>query len=184
MSNIVFKYSSELQDIQYPEGIEMKYLGLVDSFHFVSVGEDIKLSEEFIRVIDINIEIPSTKFNLSETDQYNYGLISLDPIKENKVKLAKIEAAKRIEASYPQYKQINYGAAVLDILNKENYSVRQGTTYPLTDEDRLVLSKAKACKDFISLIRSKSDDLETLINSKRTIGTLTSINVSDDIYWS
>lgn len=108
----------------------------------------------------------------------------LNTTKTQKIKEIKYEAAKRIDKVYPQYKQLNNGAAVIEILNKENYAVKQGTTYTLTDEDHQTLIKAKACKDFISLIRSKSDELETLINSKITIGTLTSINISDDIYWS
>lgn len=108
----------------------------------------------------------------------------LNTTKTQKIREVKAEAAKRIDEVYPQYKQINYGSSVLEILNKENYAVKQGTTYALTDDDRLALAKAKACKDFISLIRSKSDELEALINSKKTLNTLNAIDVSDNSYWS
>lgn len=112
-----------------------------------------------------------------------YNSFAFLSLKKEKIIQIKAEAAKRIESSYPQYKQINNSAAVIEILNKENYAIKQGTTYTLTDEDHKVLRKAKECKDYISLIRSKSDELETLINSKRTIGTLVSIDISDDKYW-
>ena len=120
---------------------------------------------------------------ISENDE-TLKTQSFSTIKVQKIKEVKAEAAKRINASYPQYKQINYGSAVLEILNMENYAIKQGKIYNLTNEDMLSLAEAKDCKDFISLIRSKSDKLEILINSKTTIETLTSINISDNIYWS
>lgn len=107
----------------------------------------------------------------------------LNTTKIQKLKEVKAEAAKRIEASYPQYKQVNYGSAVMEILNKENYAVKQGIIYTLTDNDKISLNKAKVCKDFISLIRSKSDTLEILINSKSTIETLNGIDIYDDYHW-
>lgn len=130
-----------------------------------------------------NVIQDSPWVEISEDDE-NWKVINLTKLKSEKVKQIKAEAAKRIDAVYPQYKQINYGSAVLEILNKENYAVKQGTVYTLTDDDRVTLQKSKACKDFISLIRSKSDKLETLINSKRTINTLNAIDVSDNSYWS
>lgn len=130
-----------------------------------------------------NIVQDSPWVEISEDSDEGKSYI-LPKLKIEKIKQVKLEAAKRIESAYPQYKQLNNGAAVLAILNKENYAIKQGTSYTLTAEDHQTLIKAKACQDFINLIRSKSDELETLINSKRTIGTLTSINISDDIYWS
>lgn len=104
-------------------------------------------------------------------------------LKIEKIKQTKAEASKRIDAIYPQYKQLNNAAAVMEILNKENYATKQGTIYYLTDEDLKTLKKAKGCKDYINLIRLKSDLLETLINSKISTEDLTSIDISDDKYW-
>lgn len=104
-------------------------------------------------------------------------------LKSTKICQVKLEAAKRIESAYPQYKQLNNAAAVMEILNKENYATKRGTIYYLTDEDLKTLKKAKGCKDYINLIRLKSDLLETLINSKISTEDLTSIDISDDKYW-
>lgn len=110
-------------------------------------------------------------------------LEKLNQLKIKKIKQTKAEASKRIDAIYPQYKQLNNAAAVMEILNKENYATKQGTIYYLTDEDLKTLKKAKGCKDYINLIRLKSDLLETLINSKISTEDLTSIDISDDKYW-
>ena len=107
----------------------------------------------------------------------------LNTKKTQKIREIKYEASKRIDAIYPQYKQLNNAAAVLEILNKENYATKQGTIYYLTDEDLKTLKKAKGCKDYINLIRLKSDLLETLINYKISTEDLTSIDISDDKYW-
>ena len=129
---------------------------------------------------DVNREVTAETLSvLSSTEGIN-----IDVIKKHKIEMVKAEAAKRIDAAYPQYKQINYGSAVLEVLNKENYAVKQGTTYSLTAEDRTSLGKAKTCRDFIYSIRSKSDELEILIDSKITIDALNAIDVSNDIYWS
>lgn len=103
--------------------------------------------------------------------------------KINKIKEIKQEAFKRIDNIYSQYKQNNIAAAVIEILNKENLAVKQNTTYQLTEIDILTLQKSKQCKEYISLIRTKSDELEALVQSKKAINTIEAIKVSDDIYW-
>lgn len=151
---------------------------LTDEINYGNVDSEFEQENLNGNIIQEN---PWVEISEDSDEGKNYILLRL---KTEKIKRVKAEAAKRIEFAYPQYKQLNNGAAVIEILNKENYAVKQGTTYTLTDEDRQILIKAKACKDFISLIRSKSDALEALINSKKTIGTLTSINIFDNIYWS
>lgn len=140
-------------------------------------------SEFEVENLNGNIIQDSPWVEVFEDSEYAKNYL-LPKLKIEKIKQVKAEASRRIENTYPQYKQLNNGAAVIEILNKENYAIKQDTTYTLTDEDHQTLIKAKACKDFISLIRSKSDELETLINSKRALNTLSAINVSDDIYWS
>ena len=108
----------------------------------------------------------------------------LHTTKTQKIKNVKLEAARRIDAVYPQYKQINYSSAVLGILSKENHAMKLGNVYVLNDDDKLILDKVNEGKNFIDYIRFKSDELEALINSKETIEELICINIIDNIYWS
>lgn len=139
-------------------------------------------SEFEVENLNGNIIQDSPWIEISEDSDEGKSYI-LPKLKIEKVKQTKAEASKRIDAIYPQYKQLNNAAAVMEILNKENYATKQGTIYSLTDEDLKTLKKAKGCKDYINLIRLKSDLLETLINSKISIEDLTSIDISDDKYW-
>jgi hypothetical protein len=115
------------------------------------------------------------------SDEYKANNLSC--IKSQKIQSIKIEASKRINDLYPQYKQLNNMAAVTEILNRENYSVKQGKIYELTEEDKIVLKKAKACKQYIEFIRVKSNILEEYINSIVDYNILENINVSEDQYW-
>jgi hypothetical protein len=130
-----------------------------------------------------NIINDSPWIEISESDE-TWKAQVLCTTKTQEIKNVKLEAARRIDAVYPQYKQINYSSAVLGILNKENHAMKLGNVYVLNDDDKLILDKVKEGKNFIDYIRFKSDELEALINSKETIEELICINIIDNIYWS
>jgi hypothetical protein len=114
------------------------------------------------------------------------------------VKLAKIaevkqEAAKRIGDLYPQYKQNNIAAEVLQIQNRELTALKElvssnepneGTPYTLTDTDKSMLTKAQSCNEFITLIRTKSDEIEQTINEKSNVDSVILFDITDNKLWS
>ena len=127
----------------------------------------------------------SKEFDLLEIDETDINYINKkkEKLKEDKIKEIKQEASRRILNNYPQYKQNNVIAAIIQIQNKELLAFKQNSIYELNEEDINHLKESKECKDYISLIRIKSNELEILIQSKKAINTIEAIKVSDDNYW-
>jgi hypothetical protein len=102
---------------------------------------------------------------------------------EDKIRDIKSEAGKRILHLYPQYKQNNLLGAVSLIHSKEMVAIKNDTMYVLSDDEKSIIDNAKACNDYLTSIRGKSKNLETLVNQKTTIEELEVIDVSNNIYW-
>lgn len=103
--------------------------------------------------------------------------------KQNKIISIKSEANTRILAAYPEWKQRNHMAAAVDIQNKELIAIKAGNGYTLSDEEMAVVVAAKAAKTAIFNIRSKSDQLESSLDSMSQ-DQLEAFNPNDDSNWS
>jgi hypothetical protein len=77
----------------------------------------------------------------------------------------KQEASKRIIATYPEWKQRNRMAAVVDIQNKELIALKANTTYTLSADELDIVAAAQAAKTEIFNIRAKSDELEASLDT-------------------
>lgn len=108
---------------------------------------------------------------------------STEEIKLNLIAKIKSEAGRRITSTYPEYKQRNLNGAVSEIQNKEVISLKAGTgNYTPTADEMTLLRAAKACKDFIDRIRTKSNQLEASLDLM-TQEQLNAFNPSEDSNW-
>lgn len=111
--------------------------------------------------------------------------LSLKDVKElkaEKVISIKQEAGSRIVTAYPEWKQRNHIAAVVDIQGKEIIALKAGTAYNLSAEESDTVQAAKAATTEIANIRTKSDQLETALDPMNRT-QLTSFDPTDNSNW-
>jgi hypothetical protein len=138
-----------------------------------------KLQAQLLRYID---NIP--RYQNSLTTMRTPRVLTVAELKNSKLSEIKSEAAKRISSSYPHYNQINTLGAVAIIHNNEMLALKNGVSYELSEDEKVTVNKAKVCNEFISFIRKKSNELESLVNEKTLKEELDSVDVSNDIYWA
>lgn len=107
---------------------------------------------------------------------------SQDQIREEKVIFIKFEAGKRIREAYPEWKQRNHMAAVIDIQNKELIALKANTTYTLSADELAIVAAAQAAKTEIFNIRAKSDELEASLDTM-TQEQLEAFDATNDSNW-
>ena len=101
----------------------------------------------------------------------------------------KIEAERRILNLHPEWKQRNFLADVVLVINKENQSyndiqdgVQDATRYVPTTEEKVMIAAHQAAQTAINAIRTKSDEIETSLESL-TFAQLEVFDVTDDSHW-
>lgn len=129
---------------------------------------------------------PTKYINLTQEEIDNLGQDS-DSVLSVKVKIRciegiKAEASKRIVAAYPEWKQRNHMAAVVDIQNKELIALKSSTTYTLSADESATVAAAQAAKTEIFNIRAKSDELEASLDSM-TQAQLEAFDPTNDSNW-
>lgn len=117
-------------------------------------------------------------------DDADYKILSFNREKTKALLCVKQEANQRISALFPDYKQRNLTAAVCLIHNKEILAQKTGINYELTSEEKLTITKASQCNDFIMKIRDKSNLLEVVVNACTETTEILSIDISADNYWN
>lgn len=137
--------------------------------------------------------VPNTSDNADWKDiqEWIAGGGSVEPefldaeLKSKKTQSIKLEAAKRIFESYPEWRQTNYIAAVTEINNKEIVAMKTipfVAQYKLTAEELQTLKAADTCKKFITAIRVKSNSLERSVDAM-TFAELEAFDPSKDSHW-
>lgn len=130
-------------------------------------------------------EHPFIEIQLGIEDATAWKTAEVVKAKAAKIIEIKQEAARRINALYPQYKQNNLIAEVIQVQNQELIALKAGSIYNLTDSDIYLLNTAKTCKDFVTLIRIRSDIAEQTINDIDTqdVNTINSFDVTNNVIW-
>jgi|GEM_PF-4586897 len=115
--------------------------------------------------------------------QITSNMISeLDQLKLEIISEIKSEASSRIIAAYPEWKQRNHMAAVVDIQNKELIALKANTTYTLSADELAIVAAAQAAKTEIFNIRAKSDELEASLDTM-TQEQLEAFDATNDSNW-
>jgi len=99
------------------------------------------------------------------TDEQLSNITEEEGLIEGIILQIKTEANKRIVAAYPEWKQRNHIAAVIDIQNKELIALKANTTYTLSADELAIVAAAQAAKTEIFNIRAKSDELEASLDT-------------------
>jgi len=99
------------------------------------------------------------------TDEQLSNITEEESLIEGIIPQIKTEANKRIVAAYPEWKQRNHMAAVVDIQNKELIALKANTTYTLSADELAIVAAAQAAKTEIFNIRAKSDELEASLDT-------------------
>ncbi|MGB0495788.1 MAG: hypothetical protein ACPGJI_05470 [Kangiellaceae bacterium] len=95
----------------------------------------------------------------------------------------KTQANTRITAIYPEWKQRNHMAEIIDIQNKELVALKAGTPYTLSADEIATIATAKTTKNQAFAIRSKSKQLETSLSSM-TSEQLKAFDPTNDLNWT
>ncbi len=107
---------------------------------------------------------------------------TVEELKELRISEIKNEAGRRIVTAYPEWRQRNHMAAVVDIQNKELIALKANSTYTLSADELAIVTAAQAAKTEIFNIRAKSDQLETSLDSM-TLAQLEAFDPTDDSNW-
>jgi len=136
---------------------------------------------ETFKVID-NRDYRKVQEWLSVEGNNALATYTLSELKDVKIAQIKAEAGQRIIEISPEWKQRNYMAAVVDIQNKELVALKANTTYTLSTDEAATIETSENIKDLIFAIRTKSDELETLLDSM-TLEQLEAFDPADDNNW-
>lgn len=116
------------------------------------------------------------------TDEQLSNITEEEGLIEGIILQIKTEANKRIVAAYPEWKQRNHMAAVVDIQNKELIALKANTTYTLSADELAIVAAAQAAKTEIFNIRAKSDELEASLDTM-TQEQLEAFDATNDSNW-
>ncbi len=108
-----------------------------------------------------------------------YTLLELKDIKIAEIKA---EANKRIIDIYPEWRQRNHMAAVIDIQSKELVALKSNTSYTPSADEVATITAAQTAKNQVFAIRAKSDQLETSLDSM-TQEQLEAFDPTNDSNW-
>lgn len=124
-----------------------------------------------------------TRYPKPTLDMIEANMISeIELLRNNKISEVKIEASRRIVLAYPEWKQRNHMAAVVDIQNKELIALKTNTTYTLSADELAIVAAAQAAKNEIFNIRAKSDELEASLDTM-TQEQLEAFDATNDSNW-
>jgi len=104
-------------------------------------------------------------------------------LKSKRILEIKTEAGRRIVEAYPEWRQRNHMAAIIDIQNKELAALKAKTSYTLSADELAIVAAAQAAKTEIFNIRAKSDELEASLDSM-TQEQLEAFDATDDNNWN
>jgi len=107
---------------------------------------------------------------------------TIDEIRAEKIVEIKYVAGKKIVTAYPEWRQRNHMAAVVDIQNKELIALKANTTYTLSADELAIVAAAQAAKTEIFNIRAKSDELEASLDTM-TQEQLEAFDATNDSNW-
>ena len=125
--------------------------------------------------VNIGIVKPNAS-NLSNISENNV-------LKEDIITQIKKEAGRRIIKAYPEWRQRNHMAAVIDIQNKELVALKANTTYTPSADEVATITAAQTAKNQVFAIRTKSDQLETSLDSM-TLAELEAFDPTNDSNWT
>lgn len=125
----------------------------------------------------------NTEYPKPTWDQITSNMDSnIDILKTKHVSVIKSEANRKITLAYPEWKQRNHMAAVVDIQNKELIALKANTTYTLSADELAIVAAAQAAKTEIFNIRAKSDELEASLDTM-TQEQLEAFDATNDSNW-
>lgn len=102
----------------------------------------------------------------------------ISELKNIRIGEIKAEAGRRITEIYPEYKQINIGAEVLQVL----VDMKERAATEPTDAERALLTIGRDCKEYITGISVKSNELEASLDAM-TLQQLEAFDPTDDANW-
>jgi len=108
---------------------------------------------------------------------------TLSELKDIKIAEIKAEAGNRIIEIYPEWRQRNHMAEVIDIQNKELVALKANTTYTPSADEVATITAAQTAKNQVFAIRAKSDQLEASLDSM-TLAELEAFDPTNDSNWS
>lgn len=110
--------------------------------------------------------------------------IELENARSGKISEIRNIASEKINFEYPIWKQNNLMSGVITINNKEILAIKSQppTVYNISEQEAQILQAANICKQFIINIRSKSNQLEALVNTM-TLEELKFFNPFDNSNW-
>jgi len=108
---------------------------------------------------------------------------TLSELKDIKIAEIKAEAGNRIIEIYPEWRQRNHMAEVIDIQNKELVALKANTTYTPSADEVATITAAQTAKNEVFAIRAKSDQLEASLDSM-TLEELEAFDPTNDSNWS
>ena len=165
----------------------MKYALIEDGIVKQIVSEQFPFAETesiFFREFDDNSIIVKEGYIFDGTNFSNP--ISTSDLKDSLIKIIKSEAYGRIITVYPEWKQRNLNGAVTRIQNNEVRKLKGDLdylTYSPTADDVAKIAEADTCEAFCQAIRTKSDELETSLDSM-TAEQLEAFDPTDDSNWT
>jgi hypothetical protein len=133
-------------------------------------------------VIDAEDQDNTGSQMIIEDGVYKKKIHTLFELKQSIINQIKTEAGNRIIAAYPEWKQRNHMAAVVDIQNKELIALKANTTYTLSADELAIVAAAQAAKTEIFNIRAKSDELEASLDTM-TQEQLEAFDATNDSNW-
>lgn len=120
---------------------------------------------------------------LQPTQEELQSISSTDSLIIEIIPQIKEEAGRRIIKTYPEWKQRNHMAAVIDIQNKELVALKANTTYTPSADEVATITAAQTAKNQVFAIRTKSDQLETSLDSM-TLAELEAFDPTNDSNWT
>jgi hypothetical protein len=125
----------------------------------------------------------SEKIGISQPAQEELQSISsTDSLIIKIIPQIKEEAGRRIIKAYPEWRQRNHMAAVIDIQNKELVALKSNTTYTPSADEIATITAAQTAKNQVFAIRAKSDQLEASLDSM-TLAELEAFDPTHDSNW-
>lgn len=120
----------------------------------------------------------SYKYNGSTFNKISeYEGMVVDEVKDALKRDIKLEGYAKIVAVMSHIQQINSHARRLELIEKKMDST-------MTTDEQTELDSIKSDWTQIETYRTKSNDLETLIDAKTTVNALETINIKDDSHWN
>lgn len=155
--------------------------GEVKGYYPDNIKYDTNIPEPYVVILEANRD-SSGAVMVVEEGIYKRKGVSESDLKITKSLSIKSEAFKRIIAAYPEWRQRNHMAAIIDIQNKELVALKSNTTYTPSADEIATITAAQTAKNQVFAIRAKSDQLEASLDSM-TLAELEAFDPTNDSNW-